>query len=138
MVRDSCLIGLFLTRIHHFSGLTNQRALTLRGRVTFSGDPNALERGSKLTVELQDTSLADAPARVISRFNGRAVRFPIAFALKYFSSNANNAFRYSLSARIVNAKNELLYINDMHIPVTLVGADRTKFIDVPVISVKRK
>ena len=112
--------------------------MTLRGRVKFSGASRLIETGSQVQVQLQDTSLADAPAQVISQYTGSAKRFPIAFALKYSPSSVINGFSYSLSIRIVNSKNELLFINDVHIPVTPTGADRTKFIDVSVIQVKRK
>jgi len=89
-------------------------------------------------VALQDTSLADAPAKVISKGTGKVVRFPIAFAIKYSSSQVKNGLTYSLSVTIRNKKNELLYINDINIPVKPLGNSRTKFIDAPVILVKSK
>jgi uncharacterized lipoprotein YbaY len=49
-----------------------------------------------------------------------------------------NRSTYSLSVTIRNKNNELLYINDVHTQITPLGVARTKFIDVPVIRVKRK
>ena len=127
------------TFLFDVSGVTTaQRKLTLRGRVVFSGDSRIIEAGSKVNVVLQDTSLADAPAREISRFSASATRFPVAFSLKYSPASVNSVFSYSLSVRIVNSNGELLFINDVHIPVKLTGADRTKFVDASVIRVKRK
>lgn len=125
--------------IFFFSAVkSSSQQLTIRGRVKFSGASRLIEPGSKVQVQLQDTSLADAPAQVISQYIGSANRFPVAFALKYSPSSVISGFSYSLSVRIVNSKNELLFINDVHIPVKPTGADRTKFIDVSVIQVKRK
>jgi uncharacterized lipoprotein YbaY len=92
----------------------------------------------KLTVELQDTSLADAPAKVIAQGTGKAIRFPMAFAIKYTPQQIIEGLSYSLRVSIKNKNDELLYTNDMHIGVTPIGPNRTKFIDVPVILVKSK
>ncbi|CAF3531835.1 unnamed protein product [Rotaria sp. Silwood1] len=110
----------------------------MRGRVTFLPSFQIpTESGARLTVALQDTSLADAPAKVIARSISKAIRFPIAFAIKYLPSQISEGRTYSLSATIRDKNNELLYINDVNIRVTPVGPRRTKFIDVPVISVKQ-
>ena len=109
----------------------------MRGRVTFpGGSKTPIEPDAKLTVELQDTSLADAPAKIIARGTGKAVRFPMAFAIRYAPSEVANGFGYSLSVTIRSKNDELLYLNDVHVPVTPLGAERTKFIDVPVILTK--
>ncbi|CAF0992667.1 unnamed protein product [Rotaria sp. Silwood1] len=109
----------------------------MRGRVTFLPSFQIpTESGARLTVALQDTSLADAPAKVIARSISKAIRFPIAFAIKYLPSQISEGRTYSLSATIRDKNNELLYINDVNIRVTPVGPRRTKFIDVPVIKTK--
>ena len=111
--------------------------MTLRGRAVFPGGSRIpVENGGKLIVELQDTSLADAPARIIARGIGKAIRFPMAFAIKYTQKQIDHGHSYSLSVTITNKNNELLYINDIHIPVKPIGPDRTTFIDAPVILVK--
>jgi len=113
--------------------------LTLRGRVVFPNGPRIpIESGGKLTVELQDTSLADAPSKVIAQGKGQAIRFPMAFAIKYTSRQILAGARYSLRVSIKNKNDELLYANNVHIEVTPLGPNRTKFIDVPVILVKSK
>jgi putative lipoprotein len=116
-----------------------QRLLTLRGRVVFpTGSNIPIETDGELTVELQDTSLADAPAKVIAKSTGLAIEFPMAFAIKYHPEDIVEGMRYSLQATVRNKKNELLYINSVHVGVMPVGIERTKTIDVPVILVKSK
>jgi uncharacterized lipoprotein YbaY len=60
----------------------------------------------------------------------------MAFAIRYSPSQVTNGVSYSLGVSIRNKKNELLYINDVYAAITPLGANRTKFIDVPVKSVK--
>jgi putative lipoprotein len=116
-----------------------QPTLIIRGRVIYPGGSKIpVESGAQLTVELQDTSLADAPAKVIAKGTGKAARFPMAFAIKYLPTQVGSGVTYSLSVTIKNKKNELLYINDMHVQVKPLGDSRTKFIDVPVILVKSR
>ncbi|CAF3789412.1 unnamed protein product [Rotaria magnacalcarata] len=115
-----------------------EKSLVMYGRVTFVPNfkiPTAY--GARLTVTLQDTSLADAPAKAIVRTSRKAVRFPIPFTIQYSPSRVSNRSSYSLSVTIKNNKNELLYINNVHTKVIPLGEKRTKSIDVPVISVKR-
>lgn len=115
------------------------KQLTLRGRIIFPNGPKVpIEEGGILTVVLQDVSLMDAPAKSIGKGVGKAIRFPMAFAIKYSPDKIVPGGRYSLRVMIKNKKNELLYTNDMHIGVTPVGEQRTKLIDVPVILVKSK
>ncbi|CAF0975084.1 unnamed protein product [Rotaria sordida] len=114
-----------------------EQKLTLRGRVVFpSGSCIPIEPNGILTVELQDTTLADAPARVIARNIGKAIRFPMAFAIKYSPKQIIDGSLCSLHVTIRNKNDELLYTNDFHISVNPAGPNRTKLIDVPVILVK--
>jgi uncharacterized lipoprotein YbaY len=62
----------------------------------------------------------------------------MAFAIKYLPSQLGSGVSYSLRVTIKNKKNELLYTNDVHTGVVPLGANRTKFVDVPVILVKSK
>ncbi|CAM4889602.1 unnamed protein product [Rotaria socialis] len=115
-----------------------EKSLVMHGRVTFVPNfkiPTAL--GARLTVTLQDTSLADAPAKAIVRTSRKAHRFPIRFTIQYSPSQVSSRSSYSLSVTIKNKKNELLYINNVHTKVIPLGEKRTKFIDVPVINVTR-
>ncbi|CAF1062802.1 unnamed protein product [Adineta ricciae] len=115
-----------------------EEKLVIRGRVLFPENSRVqIERGAKVTVELQDVSLLDAPAKVIAKGTEKASRFPIAFAIKYLPSQITKGYTYSINVAIRNKQNELLYINDVHIPIIPLGAQRTKFISVPVIRVKK-
>ncbi|CAF2531536.1 unnamed protein product [Rotaria sp. Silwood2] len=126
-----------MVSIYAASLAKKEQTITLRGRVIFpSGSRMPIESDGTLTVELQDTSLADAPARVIAQGTGKAIRFPMAFAIKYSPKQIIPGSFCSLHVTIRNKNNELLYINDVHIRVNPIGLDRTTFIDVPVILVK--
>lgn len=119
--------------------MANDFKLTLRGRVVFpDGSRIPIETGGKLIVELQDTSLADAPASVIGRGIGRAIRFPMAFAVKYSPQLIKPGRTYSLLVTIKNKDDELLYINNEYMAVNPTGILRTAFLDVPVILTKSK
>ncbi|CAF2969088.1 unnamed protein product, partial [Rotaria sp. Silwood2] len=99
----------------------SEKKFILAGHVTFSGGSSIpIEPDGKLTVELQDTSLADASAKVIVRGTSMVTRFPVVFGMKYS-----------------NKKNELLYTNDVLIRVTPLTVDRKKLIEVLVILVKK-
>ncbi|CAF4737903.1 unnamed protein product [Rotaria sp. Silwood1] len=112
--------------------------IILTGRATFSGGSTTpIEPDGKLTVELQDTSLADAPAKVIARATSKVTKFPVVFGMKYSSNQITPGHTYSLQANIRNKKNELLYTNDVSILVTPLSIDRRKPIEVPVILVKK-
>ncbi|CAF3052377.1 unnamed protein product [Rotaria sp. Silwood2] len=135
----------FVITIIYFIDLNNgasppksEKKFTLTGRVTFPGGSSTpIEPDGKLTVELQDTSLADAPAKVIARGTSKVTRFPVVFGMKYSSSQIIDGHTYSLNADIRNKKNELLYTNDVQIRVTPLTVDRKKLIEVPVILVKK-
>ena len=109
----------------------------LRGRITFSGASRIpIEKNAKLTVQLQDTSLADAPGKVIAQGTAKVIRFPTVFGIRYSTKQITSGNTYTLHATIKNKKDELLYTNDVQIKITPVGVSRTKSIDVPVILVK--
>jgi len=75
---------------------------------------------------------------MIARGTGKAIRFPMAFAIKYSPRQIVRGSTYSLHVSIRNKKNEFLYISDVRIRVKPTGLERTKLIDVPVILVKSK
>lgn len=72
-----------------------------------------LPDGSKLVVELRDTSLRDAPSVLISRddfeVNGSP---PHNFRLQYNSRSVGEKNTYSLSARIETAAGDHLFVSD--------------------------
>ncbi|CAF1059388.1 unnamed protein product [Adineta ricciae] len=133
------IIGICCTAFNDAKSIRfNEPRSTLRGRVVFpSGSREPVESDGVLTVELQDTSLMDAPAKIIGQGVGKAIRFPMAFAVKFPPKEISKGHSYSLQISIRNKKNELLYVNDFHVSVVPTGANRTKFIDVPVVLVAK-
>jgi len=62
----------------------------------------------------------------------------MAFAVKYSSKQISAGRTYSLRVYIRSKTGKLLYTNDVNVGLTLLGLERTKLIDVPVILVKSK
>ncbi|MBO9708404.1 MAG: YbaY family lipoprotein [Caulobacter sp.] len=71
---------------------------------------------TKVIVRLQDVSLADAPAKVISEAVIPAQAPPVAFSLGYGPAQISPRARYAVSAR-VEVDGQLRFINDTHIAV---------------------
>ena len=96
-----------------------------------------LPEGAQWTVELQDTSLADAPAVVIGQA-GDAIVDPLAmeipFEIAYDASAILDTNTYTLQARIVDSEGSLLYVNDTAILV-LTGGAPSEDVSVPVVAV---
>lgn len=105
------------------------------GSVTYK-ERIALPDDATLSVQLQDTSLADAPATVLGEVSyvtaGKQV--PLPFAISYDPAEIEENHTYSLSARITDAAGNLLFINDTAIHV-ITNGNPTTDIDVPVIPV---
>ncbi len=96
----------------------------------------ALPDDATLSVQLQDTSLADALATVLGEVSyvteGKQV--PLPFAISYDPAEIEEGRTYSLSARITDAEGNLMFINDTAIHV-ITNGNPTTDIDVPVIPV---
>ena len=71
---------------------------------------------TKVIVRLQDVSLADAPARLISEAVIPAQVPPVAFSLGYDPAQISPSARIAVSAR-VEVDGQLRFINDSHIAV---------------------
>jgi putative lipoprotein len=100
--------------------------LTYRERMALPGDV-------VIEVQLQDVSLADAPATVLAtqRITSPS-QVPIAFTLAYRSAAIDERNRYAVQARIEQG-GRLLFINDTHTPVlTYGGGDRVDMLLVRV------
>ncbi len=102
------------------------------GRVTFVRDV-PLPDGAVVVVSLNDTSLADAPAREL----GRAVienpgQLPVRFRVAYDPAAIDPRNEYSLQARVMDGDN-LIYVNDTVHPVLTRGAPDDS--DIRVVSV---
>jgi putative lipoprotein len=112
------------------SGATSQSVIT--GTVTYR-NRSALPPTAVIEVTLADVSLADAPAKVISKqkieAGGKQPPFP--YELPYDSAQIDPRMTYSVSARITDGS-ELLFISDTMIPVLTRGAPLT---DVPILVV---
>jgi putative lipoprotein len=111
-------------------------APTVSGTVMLP-DGATLDGAAAWTVLVEDTSLADAPAATIGAAAG-AVTDPsateISFEAVYDASAVDEGATYSLNARIVDAAGDLLFVNDMAIPVITAGAP-VEGVDVPVVAV---
>ena len=84
-------------------------------------DPNAV-----IDVQLQDVSLADAPAKTIASqsIDARGQQVPIAFALPYDPAVINAQHRYALAVWI-SVAGQLRFVNTTAIPVLTNGARAT-------------
>lgn len=105
------------------SGTTSQSVIT--GTVTYR-NRIALPTTAVIEVTLQDISLADAPAKVIStqKIEAGGKQPPFAYELAYDPAQIDPKNTYSVSARIT-AGNQLLFISDTTYPVLTRGAPLT-------------
>jgi putative lipoprotein len=71
---------------------------------------------TKVIVRLQDVSLADAPAKIISEAVIPAQTPPVAFSLGYDPAQIPPTARIAVSAR-VEVDGQLRFINDTHVAV---------------------
>jgi len=126
--------------LHREDGATavNFQRLDSQGdRAAVSGmvtnvDNAAIPASATATIQIQDTSLADAPATVIGeQIIENPGQFPIAYQVTYDPSVIIDNHTYTMSARIT-ADGRLLFINDMAIPVISRG-NPTADVEIPVI-----
>jgi putative lipoprotein len=84
----------------------------------------ALPAGVVVTVELRDTARADAAAPLLARteIRPRGNQVPFHWRLDFDARRAAHPARPSLSARITDAKGQLLWISDTFTPIP-VGAE---------------
>ncbi len=95
---------------------------------------SALPDDAVLTVQIQDTSLADASATVMgeSWYVTGGAQVPLPFAVAYNPEFIQENRAYTLSARITDGQGNLLFINDTSIPVITNGSPTT---DIEVVVV---
>jgi putative lipoprotein len=105
------------------SGPASQSVIT--GTVTYR-NRSALPPTAVIEVSLQDISLADAPAKVIStqQIEAGGNQPPFAYELTYDPAQIDPRYTYSVSARITDG-GELLFISDTTYPVLTRGAPLT-------------
>jgi len=97
----------------------------------------ALPADAVITVQIQDTSLADAPARVIGEqvilTDGKQV--PIDYEVTYDAKEIEDNHSYTMSARIADGAGNLLFINDTAIPV-ITRDNPTQDVEILVVQVQ--
>ena len=98
----------------------------------------ALPDDAVITVQIQDTSLADAPAKVLGeqviRTNGKQV--PFEYEVSYDTKVIQDNHTYTMSARISDGSGKLLFINDTAIPVITRG-NPTEDVEIIVVQVQQ-
>ncbi|WP_413110600.1 YbaY family lipoprotein [Thaumasiovibrio sp. DFM-14] len=109
-----------------------------RGEIT--GTVNYRERvilpeNAKITVSLQDVSIMDVKAELISQhaFIAQGQQVPLSFSLTFDNDVIEEGRRYALSARIEH-DGKLLFITDRHYGV-LTDTERTTSVDLMLIKV---
>ncbi len=91
---------------------SGQRTASVRGTISYH-ERLPFTPEATLIVELRDTSLADAPSRLIgSQTIAGPGQVPIEFDVAYDPGDIDPGSRYSLSARIVEADGRLAFTND--------------------------
>jgi len=120
------ILGLSLTGCNAKNEVTG--TVTYRQRI-------ALPPDAVLTVQIQDISLADAPAVVIGeQVIEEPGQVPISFAVEYRYRDIEDSHMYGMQARIEDAEGNLLFINDTSFPVLTQGfpAEDVEIVVVPV------
>ncbi len=124
--------------IHNFIFVILLVSEIIRGRVLHNGDPargTRISRDAILTVQLLDTSLADAPSTVLKQAEFyHLVAFPVFYEIE-IPASISPAASYSLIAEI-KKNDQLLYRNDQHVLVQM-EADKPITIDIPVQDVNQ-
>ena len=96
--------------------------LEVTGEVVYADDI-ALPDDAIVSVQIQDISLADAPAVVMGEqsYVTEGQQVPLPFAVAYSTGDIEENNSYGLSVRITAADDTLLFINDTVIPVITNG-----------------
>ena len=117
------------SRVAVFELMPQKEAPAPEGEATLSGtittaQPAELPADAVIQVQLQDTSLADAPATIIGEqiIPAAGVTFPIPFEITYNPNDIQDNHTYTMSVRIEDASGKLLYINTTSTPVLTNGA----------------
>jgi len=109
---------------------------TVSGTITYL-QRIALPDDTVITVQIQDTSLADAPAVVIGeqviQTDGKQV--PFEFEVPYDAKDIQDNHSYTMSVRITDGAGNLLFINDTAIPV-ITRDNPTQDIEIVVVPVR--
>lgn len=97
-----------------------------------------LPEGATWSVELQDTSLADAPAVVIGEDSGDIEDTSVTeveFEIAYDPDQIIDTNTYTLQVRVEDETGNLLFVNDTAVPVLTDGGETTE-VSFPVVAVE--
>jgi putative lipoprotein len=105
------------------------------GTVTYR-ERIALPEDAVVTVQIQDVSRMDAPARVISEhvIHTSGGQVPIGYSVPYDPGAIDDGHSYSMSARIEDGEAKLLFISDTVVPVITRGSP-TQDVEIVVVPV---
>ena len=97
----------------------------------------ALPDDAVITVQIQDTSLADAPATVMGQqvIQTEGKQVPFEFKVTYDAKAIQDNHSYTMSVRITDGAGKLLFINDTVIPV-ITRDNPTEEIEIIVVPVQ--
>jgi putative lipoprotein len=120
---DGALVGKFELIETLSTESESMETAQVTGTVTYL-QRSALPPDALIQVQVQDTSLADAPAVVMGEqiipANGQQV--PIPFAVGYDPAAIQEGHTYTLGVRIEDSSGKLLFINTQAYPVITRGA----------------
>jgi len=107
------------------------------GTITFQ-HRIALPKDTNVSIRIEDTSLADVPAKVI----GEQVittpgQVPIPYEVCYDPSKIDERFTYGMGVRITDGNGKLSWINDTHTPV-ITNGNPSQNVEIRVIQVGGK
>ena len=108
---------------------------TVSGNIV-SKESVTLPDGANIQVQIQDVSVADAPAKVIGEqtIDGSGKSLPVPYEVSYDASEIDDRFSYSMSVRIEDADGSLIYISDTNTPV-ITNGNPTENVDINVVPV---
>jgi putative lipoprotein len=114
---------------------TSDDESTVSGNIV-SKESVTLPDGANIQVQIQDVSVADAPAKVIGEQNidGGGESLPIPYEVSYDPSDIDDRFTYSMSVRIEDADGNLIYISDTNTPV-ITNGNPTENVNINVVPV---
>src|SRR6056297_2149697 len=99
-------------------------AETITGRAVFD-EPIAAQPDARFVALLQDTSVADAPAIELGRYEAENIgNPPFNFEIQYDPGADKSNHTYSVRASLLSAKGALLFTTDAHVPVITRGAPK--------------
>ena len=110
---------------------------TVSGTITLQ-EGTSLPEGGKVLIEIQDVSLADAPATIIGEAEiaiTDATVTELPFEVSYDAAEIVETNTYGLSVRVEDVDGQLMLTNDTATPVITAGAPTTD-VSIEVVAVQ--